>query len=103
MIEHQRQTWRTVVRVAWWALPILASWPCMGQAVIEGTVRLPKPASSAQAVRYAHLPIQPDPPDLPTAVVYLEGHFPADPAGSSRAVFTMGQTNLQFYPALLPI
>jgi len=94
---------RQFVRIACWALTFQVNWLCLGQAVIEGTVHLRTPPGPPPSVRYAHLPVQPGPPDPPTAVVYLEGNFPAGAAPQAPSVYTMGQTNLQFYPALLPV
>jgi len=75
--------------------------PCAAQAVIEGTVRLPKPAPAAlHPPRYPNQTVQPGPADLPSAVVYLEGAPGGDaPPRSAR----MAQKNLQFAPGVLPV
>jgi plastocyanin len=76
---------------------------CLGQAVIEGRVVLPKERSAAPVMnkRYeivakggvlATVP--------PLAVVYLEGAFPKRNATETKQ---MSQKDLTFLPALLPV
>jgi plastocyanin len=73
------------------------------QAVVEGIVSLPAPPAGAAALpRYPGQVLQPGPPDPPTAVVYLEGSFSTTPTNAT-APRVLGQKNLQFAPALLPI
>jgi plastocyanin len=70
------------------------------QAVIEGTVRLPKPSAAASMLpRYPNQTVQPGPADPPAAVVYLEGPTATAPARPTR----MAQRNQQFAPGLLAI
>jgi plastocyanin len=71
------------------------------QAVIEGTVRLPKPTAAAlNPPHYPNQATQPGPADLPTAVVYLDG---ATGAAAHARPAQMAQRNAQFAPGLLPI
>jgi plastocyanin len=83
---------------------LTGSWQAgFAQAVVEGTVSLPAPPAGAAALpRYPGQTIQPGPPDPPTAVVYLEGSFPAA-STNAPALRILGQKNLQFAPALLPV
>ena len=75
-----------------------------GQAMIEGRVTLPKPeAFSAPPPRYAGHFGEIAPPDLPVAVVYLEGHFPAGTTNMPPQTNQVLQLGMQFRPALLPI
>jgi plastocyanin len=78
-----------------------AALPARAQAVIEGTVQLPKPsAASVAPPRYPNQPVQPGPADPPAAVVYLD----LQTAGSAPVrTVKMGQRALQFAPGLLPI
>ena len=72
-----------------------------GQAVIEGKVTLPKPEIPAGTpARYPGQVGEVAPADRPTAVVYLEGQFPArDTVGTNEVL----QSGMQFRPALLPV
>src|SRR5262249_32784006 len=75
------------------------------QAVIEGTVQLPK-ASADRGVnqRYqanADIPLAPTNP--PAAVVYLEGNFHLPQTDISKTQARMSQKNIAFAPDLLPV
>lgn len=72
------------------------------QATVEGTVAIPRPPAPGPLPRYPNQIVQPDPPEPPTAVVYLAGHFPVAPTNSLPAR-VVTQKNLQFVPALLPV
>jgi plastocyanin len=74
-----------------------------GQAVIEGTVALPRLRGPVPLPHYPNQVVQPGPPELPTAVVYLEGPLAPPPATNPTPVAVMSQRRLQFEPALLPI
>lgn len=71
--------------------------------VIEGHVALPKLANAPPLPRYPNLNVQPGLPDPPVAVVYLEGALPAASPVSPAPTVTMGQQDLQFRPAVLPV
>jgi plastocyanin len=75
------------------------------QAVIEGTVQLPKPSfDRGLNQRYAatnDVPMAPINP--PAAVVYLEGDFRSLANNSSKAPGQMAQKNIAFAPDLLPV
>jgi plastocyanin len=75
------------------------------QAVIEGTVTLPKPSfDHAINSRYGpgpDLPIARSNP--PAAIVYLEGDFRADAASRAKANAEMAQKNIAFAPDLIAI
>jgi plastocyanin len=73
-----------------------------GQAEVEGKVSLPKPEPmELPTARYAGQVGEIEPPDLPRAVVYLEGQFPnADTNAVQKEVLQKG---MQFHPALLPV
>jgi plastocyanin len=88
---------RTIM-LAWLALAGLAH----GEAIIEGTVALPKARTAPVVSRRYQVVTQGgvlalDPPE---AVVYLEGSFPP-PASPARA--EMAQKNLAFVTPLLPV
>ena len=74
------------------------------QAVIEGTVQLPKPSVDRGInQRYqasADIPLAPTNP--PAAVVYLEGNFHS-PSADIPKQGHMAQKNIAFAPDLLPI
>jgi plastocyanin len=73
----------------------------VAQAVIEGTVRLPKPTAAAlMPPRYPGQAVQPGPADPPAAIVYLDG-APANGAAPGRV--QMAQKNQQFSPGLIAI
>jgi plastocyanin len=72
------------------------------QAVIEGTVKLSKAnAPAAKAPRYQGQVGEIAPPDMPVAVVYLEGKFaaPTKPPATAQ----LWQKGLQFQPGVLPV
>ena len=75
------------------------------QAVIEGTVQLPKPSyDRGLNQRYAasnDVPLAPTNP--PAAVVYLEGDFHAQQPNSAKTPGQMAQKNIAFAPDLLPV
>jgi plastocyanin len=83
---------------------LFAAGSLRGQAVIEGTVTLPKPPPEhglnqrySTGAEVALAPINP-----PAAVVYLEGDFAAQvKAANSRA--QVAQKNIAFAPDLLPV
>jgi len=86
------------------ALLITSLAPARGQAVVEGRVPLPKPQANAlPPPRYAGQIGEIAPPDPATAVVYLEGKFPASWTNTPPATTNMLQRGLQFHPALLPV
>ncbi len=75
-----------------------------GQAVIEGTVKLPVPEPApATPARYAGQVGEPAPPDPPVAVVYLEGQFSKGSVAPNRGTNAVLQLGMQFRPALLPV
>jgi len=83
----------------------LAAQPVRAQAVIEGTVQLPKPSFDrglnqryAAANDIAMAPINP-----PAAVVYLEGDFRSQPINNPKTPAQMAQKNIAFAPDLLPV
>jgi plastocyanin len=75
------------------------------QAVIEGTVQLPKPSvDRGLNQRYAassDIPLAPTNP--PSAVVYLEGDFHSQQSNSVKVPARMAQKNIAFAPDLLPV
>ncbi|MEY2564071.1 MAG: hypothetical protein QOH88_2264 [Verrucomicrobiota bacterium] len=77
--------------------------PIRAQAVIEGTVQLPKPSSDRGLnQRYsAGADVSLAPTNPPAAVVYLEGNFAPPPASNAPA--QVAQKNIAFAPDLLPI
>ncbi|MDB6115126.1 MAG: hypothetical protein JWQ83_91 [Lacunisphaera sp.] len=81
------------------AMPARTAW---AQAVVEGRVTLPKshyaPVMNKRYEIVAKGGILSTNP--PLAVVYLEGNFPATPAGPVQQV---GQREMAFVPALLPV
>jgi len=83
-------------------LLIVPGRPGCAQAVVEGTVALPKsPAAPVMTKRYeivAQAGVLSTYP--PVAVVYLEGRFPKPPTPPPQQV---AQKNFAFVPALLPI
>jgi plastocyanin len=83
------------------ALAVAAPARLSAQATIEGKVQLPKLSAAALSPpRYPNQTLQPGPPEPPAAIVYLDGSFPAAPAGRPARV---SQKNLQFAPGLLAI
>jgi len=86
---------------------VLVGFACAAraEAVVEGTVQLPKaaPAPTVRARYGGRVPDKIRPPEPPVAVVYLEGQFP--PLNPSNAVTTvrMEQKRFQFGPGILPI
>lgn len=83
----------------------LAAESALGQAVIEGTVQLPKPSFDRSInQRYgADSDIAIAPTNPPAAVVYLQGDFPVQPNHNSKAPAQIAQKNIAFAPDLLPI
>ncbi len=83
----------------------LAAVSVQAQAVIEGTVQLPKPSfDRGLNARYAasnDIPLAPSNP--PAAVVYLEGDFQSNATNLSKASTQMAQKNIAFAPDLLPV
>lgn len=83
----------------------LATHAARAQAVIEGTVQLPKPSvDHGVNQRYqanADIPLAPTNP--PAAVVYLEGNFRLPQADISKGPARMAQKNIAFAPDLLPV
>jgi plastocyanin len=72
------------------------------ETLLEGVVKLPPAKTSAAAVaRYQQKSGAVAIPEPPTAVVYLEGSFPAV-SGQTTAV-QVRQESFQFMPALLPV
>lgn len=75
------------------------------QAVIEGTVQLPKPSAvysfNQRYATGADIPIAPTNP--PAAVVYLEGNFSAQKDIALRTPGRMAQKNIAFAPDLVPV
>ena len=75
------------------------------QAVIEGTVQLPKPmAVYSFSQRYAtgaDIPMAPSNP--PAAVVYLEGTFGPQTELALKSQGRMAQKNIAFAPDLVPV
>ena len=91
------------MRVRWLALACLLGGPgsARAQAVVEGTVTLPREAPiPVEKPRYpVAASYSVGPPDPPTAVVYLEGPFPPPPAARAE----MAQRQYQFAPGLLAV
>ena len=83
----------------------LAAESVRAQAVIEGTVQLPKPSvDRGLNQRYAassDIPLAPSNP--PAAVVYLEGDFRPQQNNNLKAPARMAQRNIAFAPDLLPV
>jgi plastocyanin len=83
----------------------LAAISAQAQAVIEGTVQLPKPSfDRGLNVRYAagnDIPLAPSNP--PAAVVYLEGDFQSHAINLAKSPAQMAQKNIAFAPDLLPV
>jgi plastocyanin len=74
------------------------------QTVLEGTVALPRPAGPVAAPpRYQSRTQEMAPPQLPTAVVYLEGSFPAAAGTNPPPTVQLLQRHMQFVPDLLPV
>ena len=75
------------------------------QAVIDGTVQLPKPSVdrglNQRYVGTNDIPLAPTNP--PAAVVYLEGEFHFQPGGDNLKPARMVQKNIAFAPDLLPV
>jgi plastocyanin len=81
--------------------------PCRAgaEAVIEGTVQLPK-ATGAPAARPRYENKTPEgvgPPEPPVAVVYLEGQFSAGARTNAAPAAQMEQRRFQFAPGILPV
>lgn len=76
-----------------------------GEATLEGTVKLPKPAAGAEVIRrYEHVaPGAIGPAPRPVAVVYLEGNFPATTSSNSTIKAEMVQEHFRFAPGVLPV
>jgi plastocyanin len=76
-----------------------------GQAVIEGTVKLPAPvAGPVESSRYQIKGKGPaTAPDPPVAVVYLEGELPEPVVTNVPPTVELEQKNFHFHPAVLPI
>jgi plastocyanin len=83
----------------------LATESVQAQAVIEGTVQLPKPqVDRGLNQRYqasSDIPLAPTNP--PAAVVYLEGNFRSQQNDNSKTLARMAQKNIAFAPDLLPV
>jgi len=83
----------------------LATKSASAQAVIEGTVQLPKPSAvysfNQRYATGADIPMAPTNP--PAAVVYLEGNFSAQRDVAPRAAGRMAQKNMAFAPDLVPV
>jgi len=83
----------------------LAAESVRAQAVIEGTIQLPKPSvDRGLNQRYAassDTPLAPSNP--PAAVVYLEGDFRSQQNNNLKAPARMAQKNIAFAPDLLPV
>lgn len=83
----------------------LAAGSVRAQAVIEGTVQLPKPSfDRGLNQRYTasnEVPMAPINP--PAAVVYLEGDFRSRQHNNPKAPAQMAQKNIAFAPDLLPV
>jgi plastocyanin len=93
--------WTSVCLLALLLVPTATS---RGQAVIEGKVTLPRPEPMpANPPRYAGQVGEVAPPDLPVAVVYLEGQFPRTSLPPNRTTNIVLQSGMQFRPALLPV
>src|SRR5260221_11646546 len=93
---------RTFAKFLTLTLAILA-WPSFtrAQAVIEGSVTLPPPRiESAAAPRYPGAPPAAPVAVQQTAVVFLEGEFPA---ATNLPTAHMAQKDAQFIPAMLPV
>lgn len=74
------------------------------QTVIQGQVVLPMPEPPASSPpRYVMPAGEMTPPDPPTAVVYLEGQFPAAATNTPPGTNVVWQRGMQFRPALLPV
>jgi plastocyanin len=84
---------------------LFAAGSLRGQAVIEGTVQLPKPsADRGLNQRYAANPdIALAPTNPPAAVVYLEGDFHAQITNAQKSPGQVAQKNVAFAPDLLPV
>jgi plastocyanin len=83
------------------ALSGLASTETLAEAVVEGSVQLPKPPSrAASPPRYQNVtPGEVGPPGTPVAIVYLEGTFPL----ATTNVAQVEQKHFQFAPGVLPV
>lgn len=84
------------------ALALLATAPHLAaQALVEGTVQLPKPSPDIGfGQRYgSELPVAAINP--PAAIVYLEGNFAVKPIAHSSA--QMAQKNMMFAPDLIAV
>ena len=84
---------------------LLAAGSLRAQAVIEGTVQLPKAAvDPGLNQRYATNPdVALAPTNPPAAVVYLEGDFHAQAASVPKSSAQVAQKNVAFAPDLLPV
>jgi plastocyanin len=83
----------------------LAAGSLRAQALIEGTVQLPKPSvDRGLNQRYnpsADVALAPTNP--PAAVVYLEGEFRSAQASAMKSPAQVAQKNIAFAPDLLPV
>ncbi len=75
------------------------------QALIEGTVQLPKPTAiysfNQRYATGADIPMAPSNP--PAAVVYLEGNFASQKDLAPKTPGKMAQKNIAFAPDLVPV
>ena len=87
------------------SLLLLLSLSARGQAVIEGSVKLPpaKPVVVANARYQPKTAAVPAPPEPPVAVVYLEGNFSSATNSHASSPVRLEQKNLQFSPGILAI
>ncbi len=96
-VTRQRLRRFLLIGVAWFA----GANSVTAQSTVEGTVPLSaRPAPAAINQRYQAAGGVVATPEPPTAVVYLEGSFPAP---ATNATTHLIQTNLQFNVALLPV
>ncbi len=96
---------RRTIKTAAVALFLAQGCFAYGQAVVEGSVNLPKPEPWVPPPpRYAAQVVgEVAPPEPPIAVVYLEGRFPLAANNSHPVTNEVRQVGAQFRPALLPI
>jgi plastocyanin len=82
------------------AIALLWCFSSHSQCVVEGTVALPAAsAEKATPARYEGQAASVGTPEPPTAIVFLEGPFPA----STNRTVQLSQQHLQFSYALLPV
>jgi plastocyanin len=83
----------------------LATKSVPAQALIEGTVQLPKPTAvysfNQRYATGADIPMAPTNP--PAAVVYLEGNLGSQKDLASKTPARMAQKNMAFAPDLVPV